>query len=95
MTIEHIKTRINVTKDAIRRFEAAFSAHRAQKRPDNVPEWAWNIELAGITSILADLHDELFILEREAFHAGLVALEPDRSTDSDPQRNPPADGGSN
>lgn len=86
MTISDVETRINVTKDAIRRFEAAFSAHEAQKRPDHVPEWAWKLEMAGIMSILTDLRDELFILEQEALNAGLVVLEPDRSKDPDPER---------
>jgi hypothetical protein len=72
MTIQELETRINVTKDAISRFEAAFSARSAEKRPDTVPEWAWKAELDGITSILADLRDELFLLEEEHFLRGLV-----------------------
>ena len=72
MTIEELDSRINATKSSISRFEEAFSAHQAGKRPETVPEWAWRAEFEGISSILAELRIELFALERERFQGGLL-----------------------
>jgi len=66
MTSEELDLRIKVTKSSIKRFEDAISARSAEKRPDKVPEWAWEAEFDGIVSILADLREELLLLEQKS-----------------------------
>jgi hypothetical protein len=72
MTLEELDLRIRVTKSSILRFEDAISARSAEKRPPNVPEWAWRAEFEGISSILTDLHTELAALEAERFQGWLL-----------------------